>query len=190
MSGHRDGGWATRNSILDSALALARDGKSISLDSAAKASGLTKAGLMYHFRTKAIFMRALVDRLIETFERELLLHLAANGGREDSPSDRFIAYLDWASTATVDAANLIMFSDPRLRRELTAHWANRVEPWVTIPDGLPRQQRVALLSIRLLADGMWFGAASDAHRLEVSDRAAVRRLGRELLDRAKHDQSP
>lgn len=41
-----------RDEMVASTLTLARTGASVSLDSAARAAGVTKAGLMYHCRTK------------------------------------------------------------------------------------------------------------------------------------------
>ena len=44
---------------------LARDGRVVSLDSAARAAGVTKPGLMYHFSTKQDLLMAMVDFVID-----------------------------------------------------------------------------------------------------------------------------
>ena len=58
-----------RDAALDAALDLLRDGGSLSLESAARAAGMSKPGLMYHFSTKEALVAALVDHLIDDYER-------------------------------------------------------------------------------------------------------------------------
>ena len=60
-----------RDEMVASTLTLARTGASVSLDSAARAAGVTKAGLMYHFRTKQALMTAVIDHLMDQYEHEL-----------------------------------------------------------------------------------------------------------------------
>ena len=62
---------STREAMLDAAEAhLGADG-TLSLDSAARAAGVTKPGLMYHFSTKEQLLTAVLERLTARYEREM-----------------------------------------------------------------------------------------------------------------------
>jgi AcrR family transcriptional regulator len=57
---------STRDDIIDAAMAIVRDhgaGK-LTLEGAAAAAGLSKGGVLYHFRSKDALVQAMVERLI------------------------------------------------------------------------------------------------------------------------------
>ncbi|HJP75904.1 MAG TPA: TetR family transcriptional regulator [Pseudonocardiaceae bacterium] len=171
----------SREKILDSALALLRDGGTVSLESAAQRSGLTKPGLMHHFRTKQALMLALVDHVVDQWERQLAERLT--GPLADaSPRELMLAYLDWSLSGTVDSADLVMLSDPRLRDRLTARWMERLAPWIGSPADLPTATRARLTSVRLLADGVWLADATGVFPVPDNERALVRTLALRLLE--------
>ena len=66
---------SARIKIVDAALTLVRlNGASrLTLDEAAKAAGLSKGGVLYHFKTKDDLIRAMLQRLIDQCD-ELHLH--------------------------------------------------------------------------------------------------------------------
>lgn len=170
---------SSRAGILDAAAALVRDGGTVSLESAARAAGLTKPGLMYHFPTKEALMTGLVDHLVDSYERDLAARLPRGTA---TPEERIGAYVAWAFTADIDTADLIMFTDPRLREHLTARWAERMQAWVDVPDDLPAGRRARLLAARLIADGSWFADASGVFPLGNRDREQVWAVARELIE--------
>ncbi|SKB09771.1 TetR/AcrR family transcriptional regulator [Aeromicrobium choanae] len=170
-----------RDDILESTLELARTGAAISLESAARATGITKPGLMYHFPTKEALMTAVVDHLMDGYERDLQDRLGADP-TAPSATERLIAYLDWVCEGRFDSGDLVMFADPRLRDTLTSRWNERISPWVAVPDSLPATRRARLHGVRLIADGMWFNAAGNGLPLSDSDRAAVRALAHQLIE--------
>lgn len=51
-------------------------------------------------------------------------------------------------------------SDPKLRRSLTRRWAERLAPWLVVPDDVDPAERTRLLAARLLADGGWLAEAA------------------------------
>ncbi|PCE43414.1 TetR family transcriptional regulator, partial [Acinetobacter baumannii] len=53
---------ANKNEILELAIAVLRRGEPLTLDAVAKEVGLTKAGLVHHFRTKEVLAEAVGDR--------------------------------------------------------------------------------------------------------------------------------
>ena len=173
---------ATRTEILDRALALVRAGRAVSLESAAGAAGLTKPGLMYHFPTKQALMTALVDHLVDDYARAFRARLPE--GSVGTIEQRLGAYVDWAFTATIDRTDLVMFTDPRLRDELTARWCERLAEWVDVPEDLPAERRARLLSARLIADGSWFADASGIFPLAAAERRGAWSVARSLIDEA------
>lgn len=88
--------------------------------------------------------------------------------------ERLRAYLDRCLSGRVDEADLVMFTDPRLRGTLKERWAARVTPWLELPEDLPAEGRGTLLTVRLIADGAWFADATHVLALGPDERARVR----------------
>jgi len=169
-----------REAALEGGLRLARAGRPISLESTAAEAGISKPGLMHHFRTKEALMLALVDRVAQRWEDELTRRLgvpAAGAG----PQDRLRSYIDWALTGHGDESDLVMLLDPRLREALTTRWVERLGPWLALPHGMPAEQRARLQAARLIADGAWFADASGALPLSDDERAHTRAIALALL---------
>jgi AcrR family transcriptional regulator len=169
-----------REALLEAGLDVIRQGGSLSLESAARAAGITKPGLMYHFPSKESLVGALVDHLLHAYEIELEALLVVPLA-ESTAEDRLGAYVRWSVTHGGDAADLVMLSDPRLRITMSARWAERLGSWVEVPADLPADRRARLHAARLLADGCWFADASGILPLAASDRDAVLATGLDLL---------
>lgn len=169
-----------RASALESALELARTGRPVSLDSVATEVGLSKTGLVHHFRTKEALMLALVDHVVDRWERELGRRLDRPVS-EALPHQRMTAYVDWALSGDFDGSDLVIMLDPRLRGSLTARWAQRMEPWFSLPPGTPPGRRAHLQAARLLADGAWFADATGVHPLAPDERARTRTIALDLV---------
>lgn len=173
---------STRDAMVAAAEEELRAGGTLSLDSAARAAGVTKPGLMYHFSTKEELMTAVLDRVLGRYEQQLTAALAEVAGADSAAAgfaaapvaDRVRAYVAWSCAGECAPGDLVMFADPRLRETLTQHWTDRIEPWLRIPEDLPATHRTALLSARLLADGAWFNLASGMMPLDADALAGVR----------------
>ncbi|MFF2052926.1 TetR/AcrR family transcriptional regulator [Leifsonia sp. NPDC058194] len=148
----------SRTDVLDSTLGMLQGGESISLESAARAAGLTKPGLMYHFPTKEALMLALVDHVVDRCEQAIVSRIGDPASA--TPRERAAAYATWSIEGPHDASELVVFADPRLRDELVAKWGERLRPYIELPDDLAPDVRARLLAVRLLADGAWFACAS------------------------------
>jgi AcrR family transcriptional regulator len=171
---------SSRDRVLGGALELLRSGGTISLESAARHVGLSKPGVMYHFRTKEALMLALVDRVMDGWEEQMARRLPAPA--EQVPArERLRAYLDWCLSGEFDETDLVMLTDPRLRGTLKERWAARVAPWVALPGDLPAEDRDRLLTVRLIADGAWFADASGILPLDPDERVRVRAVADALL---------
>ncbi|RCS92325.1 TetR/AcrR family transcriptional regulator [Brachybacterium alimentarium] len=172
--------------MLDAAEAhLGADG-TLTLDSAARAAGVTKPGLMYHFSTKEELLAAVLDRIAERYEQGMLDCVADRLGGDvehfDAVAvrDRYLAYLHWAACAPLSPADLVIFADPHLRVPLTRRWQEQIDRWLEVPAGFREEHLSRLLAVRLLADGLWFDRASGL--LEVSrDPGPLRELALDLL---------
>lgn len=160
-----------RERLLDSTLDLIRSGGAISMDSAARASGVSKPGLMYHFPTKQVLLEALIDHLINGYERDLEALLPDTA--RAVPEARIEAYLVWATTYVHDAADLVMLADPKLRIPMSERWADRLRAWVEIPADVPVARRARLNAVRLMADGCWYSEATGVLPVSGDDRRAV-----------------
>lgn len=171
-----------REVFLEAALDLIRAGGSLSMDSVARAAGITKPGLMYHFRTKVLLLEALVDHLIDGYEHDLG-QLLPSGLENSTVEERLEAYLVWGATYVHDAADLVMLSDSKFRIPMSARWADRFRVWVEIPAFMPARRRARLNAVRLLADGCWYSEATGILPLPADDRLAVMHAGLELLRR-------
>ncbi|SDH70669.1 regulatory protein, tetR family [Agrococcus jejuensis] len=169
---------SSRVDALDAALALLRDGEAVSLESAARAAGITKPGLMYHFPTKQQLMLALVDHVVDRCEAQILLRVPDPASA--TPVELTIAYARWALEDEHDASDLVVFADPRIRDDLAARWTERFRVFAAL-DGVEPALRTRLLAVRMLADGVWFACAADVLPPSPADRAALADLVDELL---------
>jgi len=170
-----------RTTILESALTILRDGGVLSLDSVARQAGLTKPGLMYHFPTKEALMLGVVDHVTDSYVRSLEARLGSDPTHA-SPSARVRAYLDWSFSDTFDAADLVVFSDPRLRRPMAQRWEEQLGAWFATPDDLSAESRAKLHAARLIADGAWLADASATFVLDPAQRAAVCAVAERLIE--------
>lgn len=184
--GHRP---SARESMLDAAEAhLGADG-TLTLDSAARAAGVTKPGLMYHFATKEELLGAILERISARYEQEMLTELTARrpeGAGADElaelpVAERHLAYLDWACRAELSAADLVIFADPHLRVALTERWQEQLDRWLGLPARTSAARRARLLAVRLMADGLWFDRAAGLLGDVTAEAAALRALATDLI---------
>ena len=122
----------SREEILAHALDIIRGGGAISFDSVAQSSGLSKPGLMYHFRTKEALMLGLVDHVADEWQREMDARLTSPF-QGSTMRERAGIYVEACVTREPDPADIVMLTDPRLRQELTARWAERISTWFVGP---------------------------------------------------------
>mgnify|MGYP005795064897 FL=1 len=178
---------SAREAMLDAAEAHLGEGGTLTLDSAARAAGVTKPGLMYHFSTKEQLLGAILDRMTARYEREMLALVAARHGAEiedfaEAPAEhRVLAYLDWACTGAIDAADLVIFADPHLRVTLTERWEDQLSRWLGISARVDAAPGARLLAVRLMAAGLWFDRASGLDVGSAEQLDQTRELARDLL---------
>ena len=170
----------SRDVVIERSLDLIRAGGTVSLESAARAIGLTKPGVIYHFPTKHALMCGLVDAVADDWLHGMAARLPA-APESVSVSERVAAYLDECLDREADPSDIVMLSDPRLRDELTARWAERLHAWFSGLEALLAAQRGHVSAVRLMADGIWFATATGINPPTLEERPAIRAAAQELL---------
>ncbi|MCI1749349.1 MAG: TetR/AcrR family transcriptional regulator [Acidipropionibacterium sp.] len=167
-----------RGRILDAAarLFVEHGADGVTIAAVARAAGVSKGGLFYHFASKEALIEGLVDRYVESFDR---LITAAG----DTPGAATLAWLDSAGAAEgpADRATLAMLaaaaSSPRALAALQERyriWQCRLED-----DGVPAD--IAAL-IRATVDGLWFADAFDLSPAPTETRLRVLSRLRALVE--------
>ena len=175
----------TDRHVVNAALELLRDGEVLTIDAVARATGLTKPGVLHHIGSKQNLMLRAVDEVVDRWTVELRRFPSQMGpDAGDTPfrstaTARLRSYLDFACAHDFDASDLALFADPRLRERLREQWAQRLRPWLGPPAG---ERSPAQVAVRLLADGMWFNAALGTGAADPQEKEQVRVLGHQLLD--------
>jgi AcrR family transcriptional regulator len=148
----------TRTRLLDAASeVIGKDGsQALTLDAVAAQAGVSKGGLLYHFKSKRDLLDGVVDRWLDDFQRDI-----------DAGPDFVTGYVTASGVASDDKGLLAaLVADPETLaavRERYAEWQDRV---VKESDD-PVEATIA----RLAADGLWLadllGLAPPKGRLRV-----------------------
>lgn len=140
--------------LIRAAVRIAAEGgvEALTIENLAQAAGVTKGGVQYHFDSKDLLYRQVLEYMLEQFD-EALQQRAPNG----SPPGAWLhAYIDLNLGDAGDADNAVAtllagapVNDPRLEpfRRFAAKWKKRAN----------RDGRDATLNtiIRLAADSLW-----------------------------------
>jgi AcrR family transcriptional regulator len=134
----------TRGKLLDAAAAVSRrDGpQALTLEAVAAQAGVSKGGLLYHFKSKRELLDALVGRWLDEFQDDI-----------DADPGGFVAgYVRASDGAKAEESGLLaaLVADPAVLaavRDRYATWQDRV----ATEGGDPVEATVA----RLAADGLW-----------------------------------
>jgi AcrR family transcriptional regulator len=134
----------TRARLLEAANAvIRRDGpQALTLDAVAAEAGVSKGGLLYHFKSKRELLDGLVVRWLDEFEEDI-----------DTAGGRFLeGYVRASDGAKAEGSGLLaaLIADPEVLaavRDRYATWQDRI-----VTEGRdPVEATVA----RLAADGLW-----------------------------------
>lgn len=174
----------TRDRLLDTAIATVRTHGigGLTLDSVAKEAGVSKGGLLHHFRSKDMLIEAMLHRLFEEFAERVQAYAdreAPTPGRwlrayvratfdDEPPPLELIAVLLSGMMAN-DALMTLVRDDWR-------HWQQRL-----LDDGVPAPRAQV---IRQAADAYW---SERLMNVAPSDHAARAELMNELLKLSEVD---
>jgi AcrR family transcriptional regulator len=168
---------SSRTKILQAAVRVTeRHGiTALTLEAAAEEAGLTKPGLMYHFRTRDELLIAIQRYLTGEWEQQLLAELGKP--LEDSTArERAAAYLSVNAHGSSSKADLAFMVESATSPALAHVWNDLMARWVPQPP-VPETAGVDLFLARLAADGLWLFEATGAAPLapEVK-QALIRRI--------------
>ena len=147
-------GADTRDKLLDAAARLLlRDPSKLTLDAVAAEAGVSKGGLLYHFRSKDQLLDAVVDRWEATFQQEI------EAAADPTPGGWTRAYADVTAKDGLDPhareidsgiVAALVLNPERLDavRARYAGWQARLAD-----DGI---DEVDATIVRMAAEGLWF----------------------------------
>lgn len=148
---------STRDKIVDAAMSIVRDRgvTKLTLDEAAKVAGLSKGGVLYHFKSKDDLVRGMIERLLNQMDAEDLAHYQQEPEgpyRWLRASIRTAFNPDGPACDSVGGALLAAITvNPELMTSIQAKYAEWVER--SLSDS-PNPQLAMLVSMAL--DGHYF----------------------------------
>ena len=177
------GTQTTRQQIIHAAFALIRrEGVArLTIEAVAQEAGLSKGGVLYHFRSKESLIQAMVASLVERFDADIETARRQEPADErDAPGGWLRAYIRSSAGPAEDDEDTVALlaavsTDPRLLaplQEQYARWQEQAES-----DGVDPALATV---IRLALDGLWmadlFGLAPPEGALRDQVFAALERL--------------
>lgn len=140
------------------AIVIAEGERAATLEATAKAAGVSKGGLLYHFGSKEELATGLLDRLDALTTADL--------ERMASDTDGPVAYYIRTSVMEDDALDRALIAATRLAqggssaaadmlRRTRSRWADTIRPHV--------RDRASLDLVMLLSDGLYFNNSLDVH---------------------------
>ena len=130
----------------------------LTLEAAAEEAGLTKPGLMYHFRTRDELLIAIQRHLTETWEQHLLTELG-KPLEQSTAQERAAAYARVNAHGPASKADLAFMVESATSPELAQVWNDLMARWVPQPPA-PDPVQLDLFLARLAADGLWLFEAT------------------------------
>jgi AcrR family transcriptional regulator len=157
---------AAREAVLDSfeRLIVADGERAATLDATARAAGVSKGGLLYHFGSRHALIAGLTERLLHLIDEDVeRIHSAPDGAisyfvrsstEVETPLDRtFVAVVRLAQGGDHEAAETI--------ETVRARWLEALERHVGDP--------TVALAITLIGDGLYDQAALRAETPDLSE---------------------
>lgn len=166
-----------RERVLDAfaAILIGEGERAATLDATAKAAGVSKGGLLYHFGSREELTLGLLERLQELANEDLARMSAAPDGRvryflrtsvmEDASLDRALVAVSRLAQGGHHAASEAL-------RAIRESWAQSLRPHV--------RDQAALDLILLLGDGLYYNNALDASGNKANALAATVPTGTDL----------
>jgi AcrR family transcriptional regulator len=169
-----------RAAILEAAVAVieAEGITAVTFDSVAAESGITRGGVIYHFRSRDELIRAIHQQLAEQWERQLEMACGKPAARASS-RERLTAYIRTAATpATRAQVHMILDSYNTTHQPI---WTDVLERWA--PGHTPNDEAQPSRMLALLAaDGLWLNDLVGTDPVAPHERSAMAEHIINLLD--------
>lgn len=173
---------SSRTEIVEAALRVvdAEGDVDITYDSVARETGLSKAGLMYHFPTKEALMVGVMEHVVGRWQEELLTTLGMPLA-ESTLADRVRAFVRFAGEGGVTQGEFVVFAEAVRRPALSAPWLAYLRTWFGFEDDAAT---APLLLVWLAANGMWIAEATGIVAVSSRQRRELLTLLDGLIDEA------
>ncbi|MEM9174354.1 MAG: TetR family transcriptional regulator [Myxococcota bacterium] len=180
----------TREQILNTAEArlLAEGPSGLVLDAIAADAGISKGGLLYHFRSKEALVSGLCERMLAGFDAQLDALAASDGAETGAFTRAYLATTVTAEGKPADNSAQLMAAilatlgrDSAHLEQVRAHFARWHARLAT--DGI---DETTATIVRLAADGLWLSALLGLNEFDPDSGrrtlAALDRLTRPEID--------
>lgn len=161
-----------RRRVLDAVVAIVeREGVgALTFESVAAEAGVTRSGVVYHFRSKRDLLLASVRHLAQRWNDHMVEIL--DGGSEEQDADqRLMAYLE-SQTHPAPRAALQLLTEMSQDDEARSAWMEVDARWAAPPqDAGPAEVRRFVA--RLAAQGLWFYQVVSAETLTAEQLHAI-----------------
>jgi AcrR family transcriptional regulator len=173
---------SSRTDIIEAALRVvdAEGDADITYDSVARETGLSKAGLMYHFPTKEALMVAVMEHVVARWQDELCVTLGTTL-EESTLADRVRAFVRFAGEGGVTQGEFVVFAEAVRRPALSGPWLTYLRTWFGFGDGT---STLPLLMVWLTANGMWIAEATGILSVTADQRRELLAMLERLVDGA------
>jgi len=182
---------SNRGKILEAAIrVIDRDGvTAVTFDSVASEAGVTRGGMMYHFKSRDALIQAINQHLADQWEANLL----ANAGKpveHTSAHERYVAFAR-NSTRLATRAELLFCLEGAKNPELTPPWDRILDTWAApAPDDIDDAQALSRFIARLAADGLWVYESLSNKPMPEAVRLRVAEKIKDLFDAAGAEGDP
>lgn len=154
---------------------IERDGlTAVTLDAVALETGMTRAGLLYHFPSREALILATHEHLTRSWEQELEAS-AGNTSDRTTDAERHAAYINTCARAA-RRVELLLILESSDNRQLGDLWQQVIDRWAPpAPIGNDAAELDRFIS-RLAADGLWIHEALSSRPLpeQLRKRIAAR----------------
>lgn len=165
---------SNRTLILDAAATVVeREGvTSVTLDSVAVEAGLTRGGLMYHFKSRDALLQAVHEHLAQRWDAQMAAAAGTDPG-EASARHRLIAYVEVA-TQSASRAELLFMLEGANTAEYVAPWNAVLDRWAPpLPETDHDPAALVAAIVRLAADGLWMHESLTGTRVSPELRRLI-----------------
>lgn len=162
-----------REEVLEAiARIIERDGlTTVTLDAVAVATGMTRAGLLYHFPSREALIQATHEHLTKLWE-ESLIESAGKASDEASDSERHSAYIN-VCTKAARRVELLLMLESSDSQELGQLWQQIIDRWAPPAPQSDDASGLDKFIARLAADGLWIHEALSTNSLHPDLRKRV-----------------
>jgi AcrR family transcriptional regulator len=161
----------TRHRILDTAIKVSVDQgiKGLTIDNVAKAVGLSKGGVFYHFKTKEDLLVGMVNHIIDQFEFE------CQRLQQEEGMDPLTATVHSSMNDSTDQRNRIcaMVAAVAHDRSIPSRTSCRFEDWIREMESAGCQRGTALLVAHSI-DGFFIACAFEMGTSLDADRELLK----------------